>query len=247
MVSGRTLQGDALREAVEAVFEHAGQCVSDLYRVLDDHEAIKNMVVLDNFMARWREISHQKRGVFVVAPHMSNFDLVLLGAALHGIKVTALAYGKPTGGYDIQNEIRRKAGTKIILASTPEDEVRVIEALKQGEMVITGIDRPIHKKRHQLHFFGYPAPLPAGHIRMALAANAEMMVVAPYYDAALGKYAITMSEPFDLIRTDNLITELISNAERVLNIVESFIRQHPHQWLMYYPVWPQFLDTVDAL
>jgi KDO2-lipid IV(A) lauroyltransferase len=118
---------------------------------------------------------------------------------------------------------------------------------KDGGMVVTGVDRPLRRKRHTLHFFGQPAPLPAGHIRMALAANAELMVAVPYLNEASGMYGVEITEPFDLIRTGNPMKELVVNAERVLSILESFIKRRPHQWLMFYPVWPQFLDEVDRL
>ncbi len=247
MVSGRTLQGEALQRATEAVFAHTGRCISDLYRVLRSPEAIKRSVSLDGFLSRWIEISRQKRGIFVVAPHMSNFDLVLQAAAWHGLEITALAYGQPTGGYDLQNEMRRRAGIRIVLARGRENEQQVIDILRRGGMVVTGIDRPIRRKRHTLHFFGQPAPLPAGHIRMALAADAELMVAAPYLDEETGLYGVEISEPFDLIRSDDPHHTLVRNAERTLSILETFIRRRPHQWLMFYPVWPQFLDEVDKL
>ncbi len=247
MVSGRRLQGEALQAATEAVFFHAGRCIADLYRVLRSPEAIKKSVTLDAFLDRWIEISQQKRGIFVVAPHTSNFDLLLQAAAWHGLKITALAYGQPTGGYDLQNELRQRAGVRIVLARSREDEARVVEILRQGGMVVTGIDRPIRRKRHTLHFFGQPAPLPAGHIRMALAADAELMVIVPYQNEETGLYGVEISEPFDLIRTDDPYHTLVRNAERALSILETFIRRRPHQWLMFYPVWPQFLSEVDAL
>lgn len=247
MASGRTLHGEALNQAVQAVFEHAGRCISDLYRVLREPERIKQAVLLDNILARWIEISRQKRGIFVVAPHTSNFDLVLQAAAYQGLQITGLAYGQPTSGYDMQNELRRRSGIQIVLARGPKEEAQVVEILKNGGMVVTGVDRPVRKKRHMLHFFGQPAPLPAGHIRMALAADAELMVAVPYLNEDSGMYGIEITEPFDLIRTGNLKKDLIINAEHVLSFLESFIKRRPHQWLMFYPVWPQFLNEVDQL
>jgi lauroyl/myristoyl acyltransferase len=40
------------------------------------------------------------------------------------------------------------------------------------------------------------------------------------------------------------VKEIEKNAEKVLKAAEPFIRDHPEQWSMTYPVWPFALDEM---
>jgi KDO2-lipid IV(A) lauroyltransferase len=37
---------------------------------------------------------------------------------------------------------------------------------------------------------------------------------------------------------------ILSNAEKVLQAAEAYIRQAPQQWSMFFPVWPDIMDQV---
>jgi len=42
----------------------------------------------------------------------------------------------------------------------------------------------------------------------------------------------------DMIRTGDRHKDRLLNARRVIAILEGFIRDHPDQWMMFVPVWP---------
>jgi lauroyl/myristoyl acyltransferase len=42
----------------------------------------------------------------------------------------------------------------------------------------------------------------------------------------------------------NRADELQINAEKVLSVVEEFIRRDPQQWLISRPVWPEIVQDV---
>jgi KDO2-lipid IV(A) lauroyltransferase len=174
------------------VLTHQGHCFIDLYHNLKDHEGMKNLVIY-NQKARElvQQSQEQKFGAFLVAPHMSNFDLCMLAMAYRGFRGQVLSYGQPTGGYEIQNDIRAKTGLDITPAD-PEGQLKAIENMRNGGFVVTAVDRPIRQKAHYLDFFGRPSPLPAGHIRMAIEAGVPVIVVSAFMDPR-GKYHIIIS------------------------------------------------------
>jgi lauroyl/myristoyl acyltransferase len=45
----------------------------------------------------------------------------------------------------------------------------------------------------------------------------------------------------------NRADELQINAEKVLAVVEEFIRRDPQQWLISQPVWPELLQDVPRV
>jgi KDO2-lipid IV(A) lauroyltransferase len=223
-------------QAVREVLIHAGRCFVDLYHNLKNPLRLKALSPLTPELENLIQLSHDDtNGAFIVAPHLSNFDLVMSAAAYRGIKAQVLTYGNPTSGYEIQNELRAKTGLNITPVSA-EAHQHAIENMRRGGFVITAVDRPIKRKTHYLQFFGQPSPLPAGHIRMAMDAEVPIIVVAAEMKPD-GYYCLHISDPIELVRLPDPKEEIRINGEAVLKKIETYIRSTPSQWLMYYPVW----------
>jgi len=244
VIRGEQSTPEELDRAVLEVFQHAGRCFADLYHVMQSPEKIKNMVVISE--ACKTLIKHSQKnvgGAFLVAPHVSNFDLALLALAHYGLQTQVLTYGLPTGGYKIQNDLRASTGMDI----TPVGEDthnKAIERMMSGGLVATAVDRPIRGKAHTLTFFGHPSPLPAGHIRMAMKANIPVIPIAVHMTSD-SKYLVEIGDPIPMVFHDNPNEGIQLNAEAVLKALENFIRRNPEQWLMYYPAWPTYLDNSE--
>jgi KDO2-lipid IV(A) lauroyltransferase len=224
--------------ATRDVFRHAGRCFVDLYSSLHNPDKIKKKVSCGTPMDDLIKNSQEKSfGAFVVAPHLSNFDLCILAIGYNGLRAQILTYGQPTGGYQIQNKIRLQTGLDIIPVNQGVHE-KAVEYMRNGGLVITGVDRPIQRKTHKLSFFNRPSPLPAGHIRMALQAEVPILVASASMDGE-GQYHIHLSEPIHLQRKNDPKVEIRLNGERVLTVIEDRIRKNPGQWLMFYPAWPE--------
>jgi KDO2-lipid IV(A) lauroyltransferase len=237
VVRGGDLSQAQLEQAAEEVFTHAGKCFIDLYKSLKDPERMKAKFTFDAAAKKLIEYSQDAAfGAFVVAPHLSNFDLCLLAMAYSGLSAQVLTYGEPRGGYQTQNKIRAQTGLQI----TPVDEnteSRAVAHLRDGGLVITGVDRPLRKKTQMLTFFDRPSPLPAGHIRMALQANVSIIVASAAMDCS-GTYFIQLSDPIPMEKYKDRQADIEKNGENVLRLIADRIRKNPGQWLMYYPVWP---------
>jgi lauroyl/myristoyl acyltransferase len=63
---------------------------------------------------------------------------------------------------------------------------------------------------------------------------------------ANGCYHVWASEPIPMRHYNDLVEEIVQNAETVLTVVASFIQQAPDQWAMFYPVWPETMDQVPG-
>lgn len=241
-----SLSPTLLRQAIEAVFRQAGRSFIDLYDSLKSPAALQQKIVENTALERLLEFSHNRRsGAFIVVPHLSSFDLMLLAAAARGFKAKVLTFGKPTGGYLLQNRIRALSGLEILPLS-PATQRRAIRALQQGELVLTAIDRPIPNQPRTLNFFGRPSPLPDGHVRMALKANVPILVAAVHTNLK-GRYELDLSRPLEMLRNADPLTEIRQNAERILRRIEILIRNHPCQWQMFYPAWQQPSDRIPRI
>jgi lauroyl/myristoyl acyltransferase len=87
-------------------------------------------------------------------------------------------------------------------------------------------------------FFGQPAHLPTGHIRLAISANALLLPMACRWVPERGYYAMT-DAPMELELTGDRAVDVLHNARRVLAVMERWIAAAPEQWLMYHRVWPE--------
>ncbi|MEN8172477.1 MAG: lysophospholipid acyltransferase family protein [Chloroflexota bacterium] len=244
IIRGEQSTPDELDQAVKDVFQHAGRCFADLYHAMQSPERIMNMVMVsDSCKALIQNSQKNEQGAFLAAPHVSNFDLALLALAHYGLEAQVLTYGQPTGGYQIQNDLRASTGMDITPVGEDTHNI-AIERMKNGGLVATAIDRPIRRKAHTLSFFGHPSPLPAGHVRMALEADVPVIPIAVHMRSD-GKYFVDTSDPIPMVAHENHDDTIRLNAEAVLKALEKFIRPNPGQWLMYYPAWSAYLESIS--
>jgi len=243
VISGEKLNGMELDQAVKETFRHTARSIYDVYHHLDDMQA---MVAKINFSPRFDELierhSREKQGVVAVIPHMSNFDLVGLCAASRGARGIGLGFPGDVGGYKWQNRLRSRYGLEAFPTSIKSLKMAT-KSLRAGGLVLTGMDRPVPESKYQLTFFGRPANLPVHHVLLAQQANVPIIVAAAIMDSE-GIYHLQISEFLEMRRRSDRRSELLDNAQRVLEIAEGYIKQAPRQWAMYFPVWPEIMAHV---
>ena len=243
VVHDGALPADQLDMLVSGVFANSSKAIYDLYHNLHNPKAINNLVVYsENFSHMYERFQKGKRGYIITAPHLGSFDIGGLALGLRNVSFQTLSYPNPGDGYQLQNYFREKYGLYI----TPMSVSSMREAgqrLRDGGMVLTGLDRPLADSRYKPKFFGRPAALPVSYIPMAIKTGVPVVVVCCYYDGE--KYILDASEPVEMKSYPDRQEEIERNAERVLLEAERMIRAHPDQWFMYYPVWPELLDTIE--
>ncbi|MGD2156995.1 MAG: lysophospholipid acyltransferase family protein [Anaerolineales bacterium] len=241
VVHREQITADELDRHVYEVVHHAARCYYDLYHNLHDPEGLKSLVPFDSMTKLMIEKSQDRsQGAIVVGPHLSNFDLILLAGAYHGLKAQALSFGQPPGGYKVQNRIRAATGLNITPISY-RSLSQALDYIKRGGLVITGVDRPIGRDRERLTFFGRQTYLPTGHIRLAMKAEVPVYVAGAQLGDN-GKYFLHLSDPIHMKKHSSRSESIRINAEKVLRVVENYIQLAPKQWLMFFPVWPETVN-----
>ena len=243
IVLGPDAPDERVYQMARAALRHAGMAYFDLYHALGVGPepflaAVRSTPLTDYYI---EEMLRQQRGMVVVTVHMSNFDLAGLAFAYRGLQLNVLAYANPTSGYDMQNKIRLKGGINLMPIDVSALR-RSLAALRAGELVVTGIDRPDpYGAGEMLPFFGQPARLPVGHVRLALQTGAPVVVAHCEYRPTDHSYAVHVSRWLEMERVGSRQEDVLHNARRVLAVGEELIRATPEQWLMFYPVWQEEL------
>ena len=237
IVTGQKLSSEDLDAQVLNTFRHIAYVQYDLYHNLDNHRAtLDRMILCPRLVDFLNSRMGGNEGTLIVAPHLSNFDLAGRAMALNGFSIQVLSYPQPHGGYQWQNRLRKDIGIDISPTST-ESLRRAKARLRAGGVVITGLERPLPETNYHPKFFGYPAPVPVFYVRLALQTNSAMLVVA-CVGTPEENYVLECSDLIYLEPNDDPVQEIEKNAEKVLKAAEPFIRAHPEQWAMTYPVWP---------
>lgn len=240
IVNNKKLNAQQLDEAVQKTFCSTAHSIYDLYHYINNPQASKRLIKYGpNIKKLLDQCQEGKDGVIIVGVHMSNFDFVGQATAKRGLRALTLAVSDPGGGYKWQYRMRNKSGLGVVPAS--KSAIReAIERLRNGGTVVTGIDRPLPNSKYHPHFFGQPAAMPVMHIYLALKAKVPIVVAAAIMQPD-STYYIESSEHIQMVHHSVRHTEMIINAEAVLNIAANFIRQAPHQWAMFFPVWPEVI------
>lgn len=247
MALGPEASEEQVFQTARAALRHAGMAYFELYHALGVGPeaflaAVRSTPLTDYYVD---EMLTQERGMVVVTVHMSNFDLAGLAFAYRGLHLNVLAYANPTSGYDMQNKIRLKGGINLMPIDVSALR-RSLEALRAGQLVVTGIDRPDpYGGGEMLPFFGKPARLPVGHVRLALQTGAPVVVAHCEYRPTDRSYAVHVSRWLEMEHVGSRQENILHNARRVLAVGEELIRARPEQWLMFYRVWEEAGMTGD--
>jgi lauroyl/myristoyl acyltransferase len=119
---------------------------------------------------------------------------------------------------------------------------QAIKLLRAGGMVSVAGDRPVSDRDEPVSFFGRPARVPSGHVRLALKTNAVVLVGCCFLSPQTQRYTVHLESPLEMVRTGSLDQDLQLNMQRVLDQLEMVIRRWIGQWQMFVPVWPELTE-----
>ncbi len=244
VVHGKQMPAEVLNQMPKTIFVSAAKCIFDYFHFLPRPEKLQNIISFSPEASNAIERIKNQEPTVVVCPHLSNFDLMGYTLALHKVDVQVLSFPNPNETYKVQNRLRERTGINV----TPLDFSAFRQAqlrLQKGGSVLTGMDRPLADQRdtkYMPRFFGYETHLPVAYIRMALKANAPVVIMA-VITLPDGGYRLVGSDPIWMTPNDDLETEIQANAEKVLKAAEPIIAKHAQQWTMFYPIWPQFWES----
>lgn len=215
----------------------------DFFRSLRlPREQILTLVhVPEALQALVRPESMVDKGILLVMPHTGNFDLAGQVMTFYSPLIQVISLPDPHPGFQSLNTLRQQMGAQVTPLG-PAALRQALKTLRAGGLVASGGDRPVSELDKPVSFFGRPAHMPSGHVRLALKTGALVVVAGCVYCPEEGRYAVDSEPPLEMIRTGNTAEETRINMRRVLDAMENFIRRWPEQWMMFVPVWPELLE-----
>ena len=228
-------------------FRNFGKFVIDFVRFpVITREEVRRRLVFHQWV-ELDEVMASKRGMIIVTMHYGAFDLGAASLATYDYPTNAIGENY---GYHKMDEIihnsRRELGMKVI----PSDKVTagVFRALKRGEILAMLIDVPPPGTAIAVDFLGARAEVSSIPARVALRTGAWvvpcMVLRGPERDELVRPFLDTRSlRNFE--ETGDEERDVREMTQRIMASFESKLREHPEQWFIFRPVWPELAGMVS--
>ena len=237
---------DASEEDVQAVVRRA--CVNyikahyDLFRL----SRMSTEEILAMTRVEGREHMHRAldrgKGVIMFSAHFGNVDILIQIPRALGVPLsTPVEHIQPERLFRYTMRLRTSHGLRMYPTGGPM--IGLYRALRRGEVVGLAADRAIDVSTRKVQFFGSPASLPEGPVRLALRTGAALV---PGFGRRLpdNSFHAHLEPALELPRSGDLEADIAAGMRLVVEAMERIISQEPEQWLMAKPVWP--MDGSDG-
>jgi lauroyl/myristoyl acyltransferase len=176
-----------------------------------------------------------QKGLIITLPHFGNFNLASQITRYYQVPTTMVAEDlEPPELYEYVTSLRTSHGIKAVPVS--QSLRPIIRALRANEAVGLAADRDVTGGGEWLPFFGAPARIPVGHVKLALRTGAPIL---PCFAVRESDYHSKMhvEEPLFLTPSGDLRRDVREGAKRIVALMERYIRAYPDQWLAFQPIW----------
>ncbi|MDD5167075.1 MAG: hypothetical protein PHQ57_06810, partial [Candidatus Omnitrophica bacterium] len=131
------------------------------------------------------------------------------------------------------NLYRSQKGSKLIRRQNQTKEI--IRVLKDNEAIAMTIDQG-GKDGVIVDFFGSPASMSTGAIRLALKLGAAIVPV--FLTRTNGPYIkLFLDPPFEIKKTGDTEKDVAENLQRLVNLYEKYLTLYPKEYLWTYKIW----------
>jgi KDO2-lipid IV(A) lauroyltransferase len=184
------------------------------------------------------EALRRKRGMIVITAHLGSWELGFQAMpCVLGLPFTAVA--KKFKSHLIENwmqAVRTRFGNAIIYKKDSLADMTRI--LRQGGILGILVDMARRKDGVDVSFFGKKATATPAVAMLALRCRS---VVLPGFgirerDGAIG---IHFEPAVEMLRTKDLRADLVTNTQRITDVVERMVRRHPEQWFWLMRRWKE--------
>lgn len=177
------------------------------------------------------------KGVIIFVAHQGPFDYTIQDMGIKGFDVTIpVERLEDQRMLNLMLDLRRSHGVHYVPLTGNTAMRTIIQKLRENKIVLIAADRAIEGQSVEADFFGAPARLPGGPIKLAQHTGATLLVGINCYRTpqglATGEWAPLSLELLNEQRTD---TEGMMQA--LIKTFEDSIRKHPEQWLAFSPLW----------
>ena len=188
---------------------------------------------LENYLEGLR----RGRGVIFMTAHFGAWEMSSFAHALYGYPLKFIV--RPIDNPSVEQLISRYRTLSGNIPIQRRHAARdVLKALRQNEAVGILFDQNTTRSEGVFaDFFGIPAATTPSIALFALRAGAAVIPGFLIWDEDRKQHRLRLDPPVDLIETGDLAHDVLENTKRFNQILESYIRKYPDQWLWIHRRW----------
>ncbi len=236
-VMGPEVDRRRLDQACRRAFQAAAKNYYDLFRIPRlDLPKLEETVKVEGWEHVESALAHGC-GAIVFSAHLGNLELisqVLVARSMSA--VVPVEHVKPERLFKLVTGARASRGLRMIPIDGGALKA-VYKALKANEIVGIGADRDVQGTGLVTRFFGEVTRMPDAPAVLALRTGARVLPVRSLRQPD-NTFRVRVYPPLELVFTGNVREDVRVNTERIVRILEDFIRANPDQWVVFEPVWP---------
>jgi KDO2-lipid IV(A) lauroyltransferase len=230
-----------LRAIAKRVFQNLGKNAVELVNLPKFNRERMDTFVRFRNRERLDKAYEKGRGVIVLTAHFGSWELMASALRENNYPGVTIARRIYFSKYDdFLNALRRSRDVEVIYRD--ESPRKVLKVLKRNWIVGIVADQDVDSVDGVfVNFFGKPAYTPSGPAALAKASGA---VLLPVFIVREGLWhTIACEEPIQLSNTPDKEADLICNTQKWSDVVESYIRKYPEQWVWMHRRWKTKTDA----
>jgi KDO2-lipid IV(A) lauroyltransferase len=199
-------------------------------------ENITTVAAYDGF-ENFAEASARGKGVIFLTAHFGGWEIGSFFHSLQGhpLNIVIRPLDNPYLNAMV-DDYRTRCGNTTF---PKQDFARgLLSALKRGETVGILMDTNMTPPQGAfVDFFGVPACTATGAARVAAHTGAAVVPAFTIWDKELRKYRIRFDPALKLIETGDSEADAVANTAAFNQVIESYVRRYPEQWLWVHRRW----------
>lgn len=217
-------------------FRNHAKAYADLMQLPKAHvEAMGDRLKVEG-LERLEEAREIGKGLLVVAAHMGSYEEAAAIWSATQAPVSLFAEEvEPRTLFEWYRDTRARLGISVL--TLDHGGIRkVLQALREKEIVITAIDRDIRGTGFLMPFFGRVAPIPLGPAAIALRTGTPILPACVYRkpDDSFGVETAPLVIPKS---NHSSRADQLRLTGQLLRALEGFIRRHPEDWHVPHRIW----------
>lgn len=175
------------------------------------------------------------KGIVLVTGHIGNWEIMAIALRIKGCPGVAVGKRIYFHKYDeYLNSLRRHHDVHIVYRD--ESPRKILKLLKSNNLVGIVADQDVDSVEGVfVNFLGRKAYTPAGPAVLAKATGAPLIPVVMIRDGR--RHRLIVNEPIELADTGNKEADMVTNTQRWSDVLESYIRKYPDQWVWMHRRW----------
>lgn len=231
---------------MERLFKHLGQCAMEILYMpnltkdfINKHIELRGAQYLDDAIAL-------QKGVVILTGHIGNWEWLGATLAAHGYPSTTIVKKQPNEQFTrLINEYREMVGLEVF-ARGGSEMIRAAKAMKQKKILGFLADQDGGFQGLPVTFLGQESSAVLGPATFASRFDAPVVPVFASRKPE-GGHIIHVLPPLYYEDTGDKEKDLYRLTEKTVRVTESFIKEHPEEWLWFQHRWNTKLHEIEDI